>query len=72
MWRHRGLLVAVWHPFVSGRLARCEQVDQMIELMQRQGDVWFATLEDIALHVKACMHDKTFTPRIETEPDYAA
>ena len=22
MWEHRGMWVAVWHPFVTGRLAR--------------------------------------------------
>ena len=34
MRRHQGLWITVWHPFVSGRLARCERVSEMIEYMQ--------------------------------------
>lgn len=51
MWEYGGLLVPVWHPFASGRLARwCEAV-KLIEYMQNKGDVWFATMEQIAHHV---------------------
>ncbi len=49
-----GLWIGVWHPFVSGRLARWRQVEKLIEEMQSRGDVWLAPLEDIARHVLAC------------------
>ena len=42
MYDFGGLWVTVWHPFVSGRLARCRRVLQMIEYMQNKGGVWFA------------------------------
>ena len=37
MYDFGGLWVTVWHPFVSGRLARCRRVQQMIEYMQSKG-----------------------------------
>jgi hypothetical protein len=70
MWEHRGLWIAVWHPFVSGRLARCARISKMIEQMQKKGDVWFATLEQIALHVKACIENGSYKPRIDELPYY--
>jgi peptidoglycan/xylan/chitin deacetylase (PgdA/CDA1 family) len=71
MWEHRGLWVAVWHPFVSGRLARCARVARMIEEMLRRGGVWLATLEEIAGHVKKCIDDGTYKPRIDELPYYS-
>jgi peptidoglycan/xylan/chitin deacetylase (PgdA/CDA1 family) len=70
MWRYRGLWIAVWHPFVSGRLARCMRIEKMIEEIMSRGEVWFATLEDIARHVQACISDGTWTPRIDMLPYY--
>ena len=49
-----GLWIGVWHPFVSGRLARWRQVEKLIEDMVARGDVWLAPLEDIARHALAC------------------
>ncbi|MDQ0217404.1 polysaccharide deacetylase [Peribacillus cavernae] len=69
-WKYGGLWISVWHPFVSGRLARCSRVDEMIEYMQKKGGVWFATLEEIALHVKKCIDDGTYTPRVDQLPYY--
>ncbi|MEM8868856.1 MAG: polysaccharide deacetylase [Pseudomonadota bacterium] len=51
-----GLWIGVWHPFVSGRLSRWQRVEQMIEDMQATGEVWFATLEQIASH---CLAEQT-------------
>ncbi|MEM8948594.1 MAG: polysaccharide deacetylase [Pseudomonadota bacterium] len=48
-----GLWIGVWHPFVSGRLARWRQVEKLIDDMVGRGDVWLAPLEDIARHVLA-------------------
>ena len=70
MYAHRGLWVAVWHPFVSGRLARCQRVAEMIEDMQTRGGVWFATMEEIATHVQACIDDGSWTPRVDELPYY--
>jgi hypothetical protein len=42
----------------------------LIEYMHRKGQVWFATLEDIAAHVKRVMADGTWTPRIDHLPYY--
>jgi hypothetical protein len=70
MYAHRGLWVAVWHPFVSGRLARCQRVAEMIEDMQTRGGVWFATMEEIALHVQKCIDDGSWTPRLDDLPYY--
>jgi len=71
--KYGGLWVAVWHPTVSGRLARCDRISQMIEDMMETGDAWFATMEEIAVHIAKCRADGTFTPRVEnlsylTEP----
>jgi peptidoglycan/xylan/chitin deacetylase (PgdA/CDA1 family) len=70
MWEYGGLWVAVWHPFVSGRLARCVRIGRMIEEMQAKGGVWFATLEEIALHVRACIESGTYKPRVDELPYY--
>ena len=70
MWQHCGLWIAVWHPFVSGRLARCMRIETMIEDILARGDVWFAPLEDIARHVQSCIADGSWTPRIDQLPYY--
>lgn len=70
MWEHGGLWITVWHPFVSGRLARCMAVAKMIEAMQARGGVWFATLEEIAAHVRASIQRGDWTPRVDELPYY--
>mgnify|MGYP006139841673 CR=1 FL=1 len=52
MWEHRGLWVAPWHPFVSGRLSRWMEVEKLIEYMIDKGGVWFARMDEIAAHVR--------------------
>lgn len=64
-WQHGGLWIPVWHPFLSGRLARWQQTVKMIERMQAQGGVWFAPMRDIARHVRQCMADGVWQPRVE-------
>jgi peptidoglycan/xylan/chitin deacetylase (PgdA/CDA1 family) len=70
-WEHGGLWVGVWHPFVSGRLARWARVEKMIEAMLEQGGVWFATMEEIAGHVRACIDGGSYSPRVDDLPYYA-
>ncbi len=65
MWEYGGLWVPVWHPFLSGRLARWRQTHRMIEKMMERGQVWFAPLRDIARQVQRCTEDGTWQPRVE-------
>lgn len=69
-WEYGGLWVSVWHPFVTGRLARCAAVSRMIDYMKEKGGVWFATLEEIASHVKASAAGGAYTPREVQLPYY--
>jgi peptidoglycan/xylan/chitin deacetylase (PgdA/CDA1 family) len=69
-WEHRGLWISVWHPFVSGRLSRAIQVARMIEHMQQKGGVWFATLQQIAQHIRAVEEDGAYIPRRVNMPYY--
>jgi hypothetical protein len=69
-WTHGGLWIAVWHPMVSGRLARWDVTHRMIGRMLDKGDVWFAPLEEIAAHVRNCISDGTYRPRGEQSPIY--
>jgi peptidoglycan/xylan/chitin deacetylase (PgdA/CDA1 family) len=70
MWEYGGLWIAVWHPFLSGRLARCVAIARLIEYMHSKGQVWFATLEDIATHVRRAIADEIWTPRLDRLPYY--
>lgn len=63
-----GVWIGVWHPFVSGRLSRWRQVEQMIEYMQGTSDVWFARLEDIVKHVARATKSAAYEPRIDSLP----
>lgn len=66
-----GLWVATWHPFVSGRLSRWLRVEKMIEEMLALGDVWFATLEEIATHIEKVTASGAYSPRVDSLPYYA-
>jgi peptidoglycan/xylan/chitin deacetylase (PgdA/CDA1 family) len=70
MWEHGGLWVGVWHPFATGRLARWRQVEKLIEYMLDKGEVWFAPMEEIAGHVRACIDDGSYQPRVDRLPYY--
>ena len=65
MWEYGGLWVPVWHPFLSGRLARWSHTHRMIDKMLHKGGVWFAPMRDIAAHVQHCILQGTWTPRTE-------
>ena len=70
-YEHGGLWVSVWHPFVSGRLARWAEAVRMIEYMQSKGDVWFATMEQIAAHVLSVKRDGSTPIRTDELPYYS-
>jgi len=65
MWEYGGLWVPVWHPFLSGRLARWRVTHEMIGRMLRRGGVWIAPMREIAAHVRDCIAQGTWQPRIE-------
>jgi peptidoglycan-N-acetylglucosamine deacetylase len=70
MYKNNGLWVSVWHPFVTGYLARCKRAGQMIEEMQNRGGVWVATMEEIAVHMQTCIDDGSWMPRVDNLPYY--
>ncbi|MBJ3774294.1 polysaccharide deacetylase family protein [Acuticoccus mangrovi] len=67
-WNHGGLWTAVFHPFVSGRLARAEEQVRLIEYMMEKGDVWFATCAEIAAHIDGLVARGEWTPMVERLP----
>ena len=69
-WEFGGLWIAVWHPFLSGRLARAAAIKKLIEYMHEKGDVWFAPLEDIAQHVQGLRERGEWQPRVDRLPYY--
>ncbi len=50
--RHGGMVIAVWHPFVTGRLSRIDRMIAWLDEVFEAGDVWVASLEAIADHVR--------------------
>ncbi len=71
-WRHGGMWICVWHPFVSGRPARFDAVIELIEYMNAKGGVWFASLEEIATHVRSCIKLGDWKPRVDRLPFWDA
>jgi peptidoglycan/xylan/chitin deacetylase (PgdA/CDA1 family) len=67
-WTHGGLWAAIWHPFVSGRLARADAMVRLIEHMQGKAGVWFATLAEIGAHIRGLIDRGAWTPRVERLP----
>lgn len=70
MWEHGGLWIAVWHPFLSGRLSRCAAIAGLIEYMLGRGGVWFARLDEIAAHVRGVIDSGAWSPRTDRLPYY--
>lgn len=67
-WEHGGLWAAIWHPFVSGRLARASAMVRLIEHMQHKGGVWFATLDEIGAHIRGLVESGAWSPPTERLP----
>jgi hypothetical protein len=70
MWEYGGLWIAIWHPFLSGRLARCVALSKLIEYMQSRGGVWFARLDEVAAHVRRVIDSGAWSPRVDRLPYY--
>jgi hypothetical protein len=71
VWKHGAFWNAVWHPFVSGRLARCDAMIELIEYMRAKGGVWFARLDEIAAHVRQEVA-AGWAPRVDRLPFWEA
>jgi peptidoglycan/xylan/chitin deacetylase (PgdA/CDA1 family) len=71
LWEFGGLWVSAWHPAVSGRPAQALAVRDLIQHMQAKGAVWFATLGEIADHVRGLAANGIWQPRVEHIPIYA-
>ncbi|GEO15098.1 polysaccharide deacetylase family protein [Microvirga aerophila] len=71
-YAHGGLWIGVWHPFLTGRLTRWHHIEKMLMEWRSRGDVWFATLEEIANHVLNCERAGTYKPRVDQVPFYDA
>jgi peptidoglycan/xylan/chitin deacetylase (PgdA/CDA1 family) len=69
-YEYGSLWITIWHPFVTGRPARLAAVAKMIEYMQKKGDVWFASMEEVAQHVQQCIRNGIYKPRIVSMPYY--
>jgi hypothetical protein len=69
-WEYGGLWVGVWHPFVTGRLSRLRAVEGLLQHMLDKGNVWIASMEEIAAHVRSVTESGEYTPRVETLPYY--
>ncbi|MEH6578578.1 MAG: polysaccharide deacetylase [Amphritea sp.] len=70
MYEYGGLLIAVWHPFVTGRLARWHETVKFIEEMRNKGDVWIAPMEEIARHIQQVRSTGEFRPEVHDMPYY--
>jgi peptidoglycan/xylan/chitin deacetylase (PgdA/CDA1 family) len=47
-----GFLTTIWHPHVSGRPARLRAWVSWVEGLKARGDIWIASLEEIAAHLQ--------------------
>jgi peptidoglycan/xylan/chitin deacetylase (PgdA/CDA1 family) len=63
-YRHGGLWVSVWHPSISARLSRLEVVAGMLRDMLERGDVWVASLGEIAAHTNKLIEKDEWKPRV--------
>jgi len=67
-WKYGLSWISVWHPFVTTRLSRLDEMIKLMEYMKEKGGVWFATLEQISDHLKQCM-DGGWAPHVEALPN---
>jgi peptidoglycan/xylan/chitin deacetylase (PgdA/CDA1 family) len=65
-----GMWIGVFHPFVSGRPSRLARVRTLLERLLARGDVWVASLEEIAAHVVELERTGAWAPRHERVPYY--
>jgi len=71
-WEFGALWISVWHPALSGRLARFKAALELLDYMQTRGDVWFARLDEVCDHVQMLIATGRWAPRTETLPVYVS
>ncbi|MGH1441132.1 MAG: polysaccharide deacetylase family protein [Cellvibrionaceae bacterium] len=64
-----GLWVGIWHPFLSGRLARWNKVEAWLENILSTKNVWFASLGEIAAYVRN-LEQTSQSVRVDQLPYY--
>jgi peptidoglycan/xylan/chitin deacetylase (PgdA/CDA1 family) len=67
-----GFWHCIWHPFLTGRLARWHQVEKRLEQILETRDVWFATLSEIAEHIRHTAGTDPDTVRRDSLPYYTS
>lgn len=67
-YESRGMWLTVWHPFLSGRVSRARMLIGIIEHILAKGDVWLATMSEINDHVRNCIADGSWSPRVDLLP----
>ncbi|MBC8038304.1 MAG: polysaccharide deacetylase [Rhizobiales bacterium] len=65
-----GFWMGIWHPFLTGRLARWRVVERWLEDVLKTKSVWFAPLEDIVAHIDRLRAEAAYTPREDKLPYY--
>ena len=63
---------AIWHPFLTGRLARWRQVEKWLENVLSERDVWFESLGEIATYVRQYAETGGGNVRRDNLPFYTA
>jgi peptidoglycan/xylan/chitin deacetylase (PgdA/CDA1 family) len=63
-----GFWMGIWHPFLTGRLARWRVVERWLEEVVANRKVWFASLEEIAAHIDGLVAAGTYRIRVEDLP----
>jgi peptidoglycan/xylan/chitin deacetylase (PgdA/CDA1 family) len=65
-----GCFVLTNHPFLSGRPSRAAALDALVEDVAADPSVWVATLEEIAVHVRALGLEPRALPAPVVPPEY--
>jgi peptidoglycan-N-acetylglucosamine deacetylase len=63
-----GFWMGIWHPFLTGRLARWRVVERWLEDVLATKKVWFAPLEDIVAHVDQLTASGRYQSRRDSLP----
>ncbi|MBY5592554.1 polysaccharide deacetylase [Rhizobium leguminosarum] len=66
-----GFWMGIWHPFLTGRLARWRVVERWLEHTLSTKNVWFAPLEEIASYVDELEKAGRYQARTDDLPYYA-
>ena len=65
-----GCFVLTNHPFVTGRPSRAAVLDDLIGQALGYGDVWVASLEEVAEHVRGLGLPPRSLSRPRVDPEY--